>query len=128
MSEQRVIDRQHASTGQEEQRGEGERHPHPQGHPERSDATRGRGSAGYGQRTHGITYPVPVTVWITGGSPSLRRSLLIVMRTTLVNGSVNSSQARSRSSSALTTAPSAASRISSTASSFLDRSSRSPRR
>ncbi|CAM5717874.1 hypothetical protein SGLAM104S_06487 [Streptomyces glaucescens] len=41
-----------------------------------------------------------------GGSPSLRRRVMTVTRTTLVNGSVFSSQAFSSSCSAETTAPS----------------------
>src|SRR5262245_66385328 len=40
---------------------------------------------------HGSRYPVPETVSITGGSPSLRRRFMMVNRTTLVNGSVCSS-------------------------------------
>jgi hypothetical protein len=48
-----------------------------------------------------------VTVSISGGSPSLRRSRITVTVTALVNGSACSSQTRSSSSSALITAPSA---------------------
>jgi hypothetical protein len=41
-----------------------------------------------------------------GGSPSLRRSFMMVIRTMLVNGSMVASQTRSSSSSLLTAAPS----------------------
>ena len=47
--------------------------------------------------------PAPLTVSITGGSPSLRRSRSTVIRTELVNGSAFSSQTRSTSSSFDTT-------------------------
>ena len=33
-------------------------------------------------------YPTPMTVSTTGGSPSFRRSVMIVIRTTFVNGSI----------------------------------------
>ncbi len=55
---------------------------------------------------------------ITGGSPSLRRRVITVTRTTLVNGSVFSSQAFSSSCSADTTAPSLRISTSSTANSL----------
>src|SRR6266511_4730633 len=57
--------------------------------------------------SHGIRYPAPGTVSIGGGSPSLRRSVMMVTRTTWVNGSMFSSHAFSSSCSADTTAPSA---------------------
>ncbi len=60
-----------------------------------------------GQPGHGSRYPAPVTVSTSGGSPSLRRSVMTVTRTTLVSGSMFSSQTFSRSCSALTTVPSA---------------------
>src|SRR5581483_11423287 len=63
-------------------------------------------------------YPTPGTVSITAGSPSFLRSVIIVTRTTLVNGSMCSSQACSRSCSELTTAPSARSSTSRTANSL----------
>ena len=47
----------------------------------------------------------PGTVSITQGSPRRLRSVEIVMRTALVNGSAFSSHARSSRSSALTTPP-----------------------
>src|ERR1700733_14939121 len=65
---------------------------------------------------------------MTGGSPSLRRSRLIVTLTALVNGSAISSQARSSSSSADTTRPCAASSSSSTPNSLGPRSSGCPLR
>src|SRR5688572_8168025 len=52
------------------------------------------------------------------GSPSRLRNAETVMRTALVKGSAFSSHARARSSSALTTPPSAATRTSSTANCF----------
>src|SRR3954462_11054813 len=55
---------------------------------------------------------------MTGGSPSLRRRVMTVTRTTLVNGSVFSSQAFSSSCSAETTAPSLRSSTSRTANSL----------
>ena len=61
-----------------------------------------------------IRYPAPTTVSITAGSPSLRRNVITVTRTVVVNGSAFSSHTRSRSSSLDTTPPSAASRTSST--------------
>src|SRR6266542_2023931 len=61
--------------------------------------------------TH-IRYPLPITVSISGGSPSFRRSRVIVTETMLLNGSTSASQTCSSSSSALTRAPSAASSIS----------------
>src|SRR5271168_2270826 len=59
-----------------------------------------------------IRYPVPTTVWISGGSPSLRRSRASVTETMLLNGSAWASHTCSSSSSALTRAPPAASSIS----------------
>ena len=59
-----------------------------------------------------IRYPLPTTVSISGGSPSLRRSRVIVTETMLLNGSTSASHTCSSSSSALTRAPSAASSIS----------------
>src|ERR1043166_8996727 len=59
-----------------------------------------------------IRYPLPITVSISGGSPSLRRSRVIVTETMLLNGSTSASHTCSSSSSALTSAPSAASSIS----------------
>ena len=56
-----------------------------------------------------IRYPLPTTVSISGGSPSLRRSRVIVTETMLLNGSTSASHTCSSSSSALTSAPSAAS-------------------
>src|SRR4051794_29652861 len=72
------------------------------------------GSAG---DTHS-RYPAPLTVSITGGSPSFRRSVITDMRTVLVNGSTFSSHTRLSSSSGLTTAPSALISTSSTPNSF----------
>src|SRR5581483_12370801 len=46
-----------------------------------------------GQPVHGIRYPTPGSVSTTGGSPNLRRSLKMVIRTALVNGSALSSHA-----------------------------------
>src|SRR5579883_3250017 len=54
-----------------------------------------------------MRYPTPATVLMIQGSPRRLRSAETVMRTALVNGSAFSSQARSSSSSALTTPPSA---------------------
>ena len=65
-----------------------------------------------------MRYPTPATVAMIQGSPSRLRSAETVMRTALVNGSAFSSHARSRSSSALTTPPSAATSTSSTANCF----------
>src|SRR5438093_12908578 len=48
---------------------------------------------------HGMRYPTPGTVSMTGGSPSFRRSIMTVNRTTPVNGSAGSSHAFSRSCS-----------------------------
>src|SRR2546425_684430 len=62
-----------------------------------------------------MRYPTPATVAMIEGGPSRLRKAETVMRTALVNGSAFSSQARSRSSSALITPPSAATRTSSTA-------------
>src|SRR5262249_35017763 len=53
-------------------------------------------------------YPLPTTVSISGGSPSLRRSRATVTETMLLNGSRLASPTCSSSSSALTTRPSAA--------------------
>src|SRR5690242_4491926 len=53
-----------------------------------------------------IRYPPSRTVSISGGSPSLARSRPIVVLTVWVKGLVASSQARSSSCSADTTAPS----------------------
>src|SRR4051794_41658683 len=65
---------------------------------------------------------------MTGGSPSLRRSVMTHMRTVFVNGSACSSQTRSSSSSVDTAWPAADSSASSTPNSFGVRSSmRSPR-
>src|SRR5437667_3332892 len=50
-----------------------------------------------------IRYPLPITVSISGGSPSLRRSRVIVTETMLLNGSTSASHTCSSSSSALTT-------------------------
>src|SRR4029077_9809340 len=55
---------------------------------------------------------LPLTVSLRGGSPSLRRSRVIVTETMLLNGSTSASHTCSSSSSALTRAPSAASSIS----------------
>src|SRR6266536_6338129 len=66
---------------------------------------------------HGMRYPAPGRVWMTGGSPSFRRSIMIVNRTTPVNGSMCSSQAFSSSCSAETTPPSARRSSASTANS-----------
>src|SRR5215475_12559350 len=65
-----------------------------------------------------MRYPAPATVSMTQGSPRRLRRPETVMRTALVNGSAFSSHARARSSSALTTPPSAATRTSSTANCF----------
>src|ERR687888_567051 len=54
-----------------------------------------------------IRYPTPGTVAMIQGSPSRLRRPETVMRTALVKGSAFSSHARCRSSSALTTPPSA---------------------
>src|SRR5262249_46144534 len=62
---------------------------------------------------HGIRYPEPVTVSISGGSPSLRRSRARVTRTVLSNGSNRSSQRRRRRTSVLSTRPSARRSVSS---------------
>ena len=62
-----------------------------------------------------MRYPTPGTVAMIVGSPSRLRSADTVIRTALVNGLAFSSHARSNSSSALTTPPSAATRTSSTA-------------
>src|SRR5215217_3860499 len=59
---------------------------------------------------------------MTGGSPSLRRSPTIVIRTVLVKGSAFSSQTRSSSSSEDTARPAAPISTSSTPNSFGDRS------
>src|SRR5579859_4015759 len=56
-------------------------------------------------RVHGSRYPLPTTVSIGSGSPSLRRSRPIVTVTVRVNGSAFSSQTRSSRSSVLTTLP-----------------------
>src|SRR5439155_24613922 len=62
----------------------------------------------WARQVHQITrYPVPMTVSITGGWPSLRRRFMSVTRTVFVNGSGCSSHTRSSRVSALTTAPSA---------------------
>src|SRR5262249_42953202 len=63
-------------------------------------------------------YLDPGIVWITGGWPSLRRSVMIATRTAFVNGSAFSSHAFSSSSSALTIVLSARISISSTANSL----------
>src|SRR5579864_9025906 len=60
-------------------------------------------------RADHIRYPLPTTVSISGGSPSLRRSRVIVTETMLLNGSRLASHTCSSRSSALTRAPSAAS-------------------
>src|SRR5581483_12153578 len=74
-----------------------------------------QGEAGaYGQpraAAH-IRYPLPITVSISGGSPSLRRSRVIVTETMLLNESTSASHTCSSNTSALTRAPSAASSIS----------------
>src|SRR5947209_9645253 len=67
---------------------------------------------------HFILYPTPITVSTTEGSPSLRRNVMIVIRTTLVNGSMCSSHTRSSRSSVDTAAPSALISTSSTANSL----------
>src|SRR5215813_3592323 len=69
---------------------------------------------------HRIRYPTPGLVSMIGGSPSLRRSFIMVTRMTLVNGSVFSSHTRSKSCSAETTAPSARSSSARTANSLRD--------
>jgi hypothetical protein len=68
------------------------------------------------------------TVSISGGSPSLPRSRLMVAFTVVVNGSAASSQTRSSSSSVGTARLRAASRYSSTANSLGVSSSRTPPR
>src|SRR5262249_32922439 len=75
---------------------------------------------------HGTRYPTPGTVSTTGGSPSLRRSLITVTRTMFVKGSTFSSQARSRRSSAETTAPQARSSSARTANSLFARGTGRP--
>jgi hypothetical protein len=65
-----------------------------------------------------MRYPTPVTVAMTHGSPRRPRSAETVMRTAFVNGSAFSSHARSSSSSALPTPPSAVTSTSSTADCF----------
>src|SRR5215469_15696516 len=67
---------------------------------------------------HGTRYPPPMTVSMSGGSPSLRRNRITVTATALVNGSANSSQTCSSSCSALITPPSATSSTSRTPSSL----------
>src|SRR6202044_3817150 len=56
-------------------------------------------------------YPLPTTVSISGGSPSLRRSRAIVTETMLLNGSALASHTCSSISSALTPAPWAARKV-----------------
>src|SRR5215472_3156522 len=91
-----------------------------------SDPDRGAPPAAWGD--HGMRYPLPWMVSMTGGSPSFRRTIIIVNQTTPVNGSACSSHARSRSCSAETTPPSARSSSARTANSFRDSPSGRPSR
>ena len=75
-----------------------------------------------------MRYPTLVIVSIAGGSPTLRRSRLIVTVTVLVNGSAFSSHTWAKRSSALRTAGCARIRASSTANSLAERSRRRPSR
>ena len=82
-------------------------------HGEQAGVEQGQsGADGQPRAAAHIRYPLPITVSISGGSPSLRRSRVIVTETMLLNGSTSASHTCSSSSSALTTAPSAASSIS----------------
>src|SRR5438128_828281 len=100
-------DERHA--GEEERPGVEQREP---------DPDRRRPPAAWGG--HGMRYPVPGMVSMIGGSPSFRRTIIMVNRTTPVNGSMCSSHAFSRSCSAETTPPSARSSSARTANSFRD--------
>ena len=72
-------------------------------------------------RAHAIRYPTPATVCDhRRARPSLRRSFITVTRTTLVNGSMFSSQASPAAPRRETTAPPARSSSSSTANSLRD--------
>src|SRR5262249_17675314 len=106
--DQQVADRDQGGAGQQEQPAVQGGQPQPQRGP------------------HRIRYPTPGTVSITGGSPSLPRSVITVIRTLLVNGAACSSHAFSSSRSALTTAPSACSSTSSTANSLRDSGRKRP--
>src|SRR5262249_17093457 len=69
---------------------------------------------------HGMRYPAPGTVSMTGGSPSLRRVIMMANRATPVNGGPCSPHAFSNSCSAETTPPSACKSSASTANSLRD--------
>src|SRR3569833_893097 len=77
---------------------------------------------------HRIRYPAPGTVSMRGGSPSLRRSRIMVTRTVLLNGSMFSSHAFSSSRCTETTPPPARSSSVRTANSLMARSIGRPSR
>src|SRR6185369_7199538 len=109
LSHQAVRHAEQGPTGDQEQSGEQQRQANTDGQPGHPAGC-----------VHAMRYPTPVTVCTTSGSPSLRRSVITVTRSTLVNGSTFSSQAFSSRNSALTTAPSARSSSSSTLNSLRD--------
>src|SRR5579863_3017770 len=97
-------------------------------HGEEAGVQKGQPGPDGRPRAPHIRYPLPTTVSISGGAPSFRRSRVIVTATMLLNGSALTSHTCSSSSSALTSAPSAASSISRTPNSFRVRDSeREPR-
>src|SRR5919204_6681166 len=107
VSEGEIHDSDQGGAGEEERPGIEQREPGP--------------DSGSPPAFHEMRYPAPGMVWITGGSPSLRRSIMMVNRTTPVKGSMCSSQAFSRSCSAETTPPSARRSSASTANSLRDK-------
>src|SRR5580658_10310437 len=92
--------------------GVADRHDDRPAHGEQAAVQQGQPGPNGQPRASHIRYPLPTTVSIRGGSPSLRRSRVIVTETMLLNGSAWASHTCSSSSSALTRAPPAASSIS----------------
>src|SRR5450756_293762 len=83
-------------------------------HDEEQQTVRQREAQPQAGATPHSRYPAPGSVSMGCGSPSFLRSVITVTRTTLLKGSVFSSQTFSSSSSLDTTPPSAASSTSST--------------
>src|SRR6266516_2749959 len=94
------------------QQGVADRHDDRPAHGEQAGIQHGQPCPDGQPRAAHIRYPLPTTVSISGGSPSLRRSRAIVTDTMLLNGSACAYHTCSSRSSALITAPSAASSIS----------------
>src|SRR5258708_829443 len=78
-----------------------DRHDDRAAHGEQARVQQGQPCPEGQPRAAHIRYPLPTTVSISGGSPSLRRSRAIVTETILLNGSACASHTCSSSSSAL---------------------------